>query len=557
VGGGKGLTQKDELPSSVNDPKKKVAPSGQMPQLPQQQQSGTPQNPRSQAQAQGTKQSQKSLTQSTKGKPMGKSGHGEESSDDDSSDELDYEDIVNTRVTGNNLKGNRKSSGHAEDKGDNDDDGFDGDIKRGKEYNAGKYAALEVKSTIQKGSQLQSSQIQQTPTKTGGKAQAGKGVTKQPVGYSSNKKSDTSSPKYNFNDDIAWNSATKTDNDNNFVSNNQYGSSKRDEKNGSPYDNKSESEGSDEYYGEAAQGVAPRSNIVEKYFNKKKGPTKPSQQGVVKAGEPPKLTSQQEEEIVKRYVNDKIEVLNTEISKFKLENERVKKVRRKYEDMMKELNQKTEEFQKKKEQEMQELEEWKEGEKRKIKNEKKLAERQSKALANVPNRKEREEIENLKKQVTKLTDEIKIKEQRNKLTVERMRKQIDDLTLRNAEYQQEIKHYEQMRLAKDATPSLQKSVPEISSTNSQAKAQLPKVNNNYVSPRGQVVEPKKNRRKDSSSEEEDDSEKENKQGHGRNDYDEEEEEEDDHRYEQEAKDNQRLKNFGRGYSTGRHSILIN
>lgn len=40
----------------------------------------------------------------------------------------------------------------------------------------------------------------------------------------------------------------------------------------------------------------------------------------------------------------------------------------------------------------------------------------------MPNRKEREEIEGYKQQIKKLTDEMKMKDQRNKLTLERAKK---------------------------------------------------------------------------------------------------------------------------------------
>lgn len=67
--------------------------------------------------------------------------------------------------------------------------------------------------------------------------------------------------------------------------------------------------------------------------------------------------------------------------------------------MLKNLNKQIEEFSKKKEQEMLELEQTKQEELKKIQKEKKIADRQNKALVNAPNRKEREEIDNLKKQV--------------------------------------------------------------------------------------------------------------------------------------------------------------
>ena len=74
-----------------------------------------------------------------------------------------------------------------------------------------------------------------------------------------------------------------------------------------------------------------------------------------------------------------------------------------------------------------------ESEKLKLKKEKRVAERQNKAMKNMPNRREREEIEILQKELKKLEENLKIKEQRNKLNIERMRKQINEQEKRNEE----------------------------------------------------------------------------------------------------------------------------
>lgn len=51
----------------------------------------------------------------------------------------------------------------------------------------------------------------------------------------------------------------------------------------------------------------------------------------------------------------------------------------------------------------------------------------------MPNRKEREEIDGLTKQLKKLEEEVKIKDQRNKLTIERLKKQIAEAKEKNGE----------------------------------------------------------------------------------------------------------------------------
>jgi len=180
------------------------------------------------------------------------------------------------------------------------------------------------------------------------------------------------------------------------------------------------------------------SNLVNKYFYKKK-PIKQKEREDEEGGE------ETEDEKVQKIVNEKIEILNSEIAKFKLENERVKKIRQKHEEMLKNLNRDIAEWNKQKEKELKEFEEWKQEEARKIRNEKKLSERQQKTLSNMPNRKEREEIDNLKKQISKLSEELQLKEKRSKLNIERLKRQIDELEQRNSELVEGLKGYDQYK----------------------------------------------------------------------------------------------------------------
>lgn len=64
----------------------------------------------------------------------------------------------------------------------------------------------------------------------------------------------------------------------------------------------------------------------------------------------------------------------------------------------------------------------------------------------MPNRKEREEIENLKANLAKEKDEFKNKEKKVKFTVDRQKKQIDELVEKNKALEEEVKFYEQLRL---------------------------------------------------------------------------------------------------------------
>lgn len=58
-------------------------------------------------------------------------------------------------------------------------------------------------------------------------------------------------------------------------------------------------------------------------------------------------------------------------------------------------------------------------------------------MKNLPNRREREEIDNLAKQLKDLEENLKIKDQRNKLTIERLKKQLTEAKEKNQELVEE------------------------------------------------------------------------------------------------------------------------
>lgn len=69
-------------------------------------------------------------------------------------------------------------------------------------------------------------------------------------------------------------------------------------------------------------------------------------------------------------------------------------------------------------------------------------------LVNSSNKKEREEIEFLKRELARLSEEAKAKEVKQKATIERMRKQGEELQRRNKELTDEVRLLEQERLSK-------------------------------------------------------------------------------------------------------------
>ena len=138
--------------------------------------------------------------------------------------------------------------------------------------------------------------------------------------------------------------------------------------------------------------------------------------------------------------------MNKEIEQLKQERENVKKQKGEQDKLIKKLNKDTEDFEKQKEKAMADIEEIKAEEIKKLKKEKRAFERQMKAMQNVPNRKEREETELLKKEVVQLKEELKNKDSRYKLNMDRAKKQIEDLTTHNTELENEVRILEELRL---------------------------------------------------------------------------------------------------------------
>jgi len=158
-----------------------------------------------------------------------------------------------------------------------------------------------------------------------------------------------------------------------------------------------------------------------------------------------------EEEIVKKYVNDKIESLNAEISKFKAENEKLKLSKRQVNEERKKIEKERADMEEDFKAEDRRLKAKWEEEMKKVKREKKIAERNHKAIASMPNRKEREEIDALNALIAELQEELKSKDKKHKFTVDRQKKLIAELEKKNQSLSEEIIMYEQLRLKQKDT----------------------------------------------------------------------------------------------------------
>ena len=166
------------------------------------------------------------------------------------------------------------------------------------------------------------------------------------------------------------------------------------------------------------------------------------------------VKEEKKEEVIDAFMDQRVQALDKEISKFKAENERVKSQRKQCEDMLKETERKMEEFRAKMEQEKKEIEDWKQEERKIINHEKKLVkESHHKIYQNVSNKREREEIESLKGHLEELRSDLQTKENKWRTNRENFKKRLEEENLKTLELKQQMKEYEQQRLRKTVAPT--------------------------------------------------------------------------------------------------------
>ncbi|XP_065159120.1 centromere protein J [Atheta coriaria] len=134
----------------------------------------------------------------------------------------------------------------------------------------------------------------------------------------------------------------------------------------------------------------------------------------------------------------KLKELETEILSFRSENKKVEKLKsdleRQRSDIIKSKKSLEKEYNSKREELECEFDE----ERKKLNKEKQVFEKYSKEIQNKPNRKEREEISNLKAELANVKETLKVKETRNGTTQARLRTQIKSLEKDNAHLKEEI-----------------------------------------------------------------------------------------------------------------------
>lgn len=109
-------------------------------------------------------------------------------------------------------------------------------------------------------------------------------------------------------------------------------------------------------------------------------------------------------EEVQRVVNLKLEQLDKAIEKYNAENDKVGKLKKEYESMVKKVKVDSRDVESKKKKDLDDFEKAKDEELQKLKKERKILEQRQKnlSLVNTSNKKEREEIDFLKKELTRV-----------------------------------------------------------------------------------------------------------------------------------------------------------
>ncbi|XP_059540148.1 centromere protein J isoform X3 [Myotis daubentonii] len=191
----------------------------------------------------------------------------------------------------------------------------------------------------------------------------------------------------------------------------------------------------------------PPSDLMMKFFPSLK--PKPKAKSDSHVGNEPKLNIQDQppgESARSEVLREKIIELEMEIEKFKAENTCLAKLRSERESALEKLRKEITDFEQQKANELTRIKEFKKEEMRKLQNKRKVFEKYTTVARTFPDKKEREEIQALKQQVTDLQEDLKRKEAKWSSTHGRLRSQIEMLVKENTDLREEIKVMERFRL---------------------------------------------------------------------------------------------------------------
>jgi len=134
-------------------------------------------------------------------------------------------------------------------------------------------------------------------------------------------------------------------------------------------------------------------------------------------------------------VQEKLKELDNEISILKQEQETIRKQKEEYDALFEMLQEEMESFYKQRDYDIKQFEKEKEEHEKDIAKQKQELEYQAKVL----NKKDKEEIVNLKRQIAKLKEELKAKDESRKSLFNKMKKEMEEVVKKNSELQKKIK----------------------------------------------------------------------------------------------------------------------
>ena len=148
------------------------------------------------------------------------------------------------------------------------------------------------------------------------------------------------------------------------------------------------------------------------------------------------------------FVDTKISELNYQIENMKNEHLKISDTKKEYEKLLKKLRIDMDIFYKTRENDILNFERIKGEEMKKLEKERKYQIRSVNRnnQKEAQNKKEREEIEQLKIQITKLQDEMKLRDQKSKMAIDKIKKQLVETNSNNESLLEKIKTYEDLRI---------------------------------------------------------------------------------------------------------------
>uniref|UniRef100_A0A3Q3DKC8 Centromere protein J n=1 Tax=Hippocampus comes TaxID=109280 RepID=A0A3Q3DKC8_HIPCM len=146
-------------------------------------------------------------------------------------------------------------------------------------------------------------------------------------------------------------------------------------------------------------------------------------------------------------LRERLVELEIEIERFKKENAALAKLRQENEENQENLRKERLAWEQERAEQLARFEEYKREETGKLQRERKVFEKHASAARAVPDKKEREEIQALKQQLSSLQEDLRKKESRWSATHGRLRQQIDSLGQENNELRDEVRMLEKLRLS--------------------------------------------------------------------------------------------------------------